>query len=185
MIGHRATQILALIRSGNQPKENPATEKYPTAKTINIWRQTCARVQPLPTRNPTRSHLFDPAGAGLRCDLPRLGIHLPRNTLRSRDHSAARDRRHPALDRRSDHAGVGLDARLSPHARALDFGMRFGRALLSDWSRYAALGRTVRRLRSGGLAYRHRTDVHRGSGVVDRAAEDQPAERAGPGFGRA
>jgi drug/metabolite transporter (DMT)-like permease len=36
MIGHRATQILALIRSGNQPKENPATEKYPTAKTINI-----------------------------------------------------------------------------------------------------------------------------------------------------
>ena len=36
MASHPATQILALIRSGSLPKENPATEKFPAVKTINI-----------------------------------------------------------------------------------------------------------------------------------------------------
>jgi drug/metabolite transporter (DMT)-like permease len=36
MKNHQGTKILARIRSRNLPKENPATEKLPAAKTINI-----------------------------------------------------------------------------------------------------------------------------------------------------
>ena len=40
----------------------------------------------------------------------------------------------------SDPAGVGVGARLSSHASALDFRLHRGRVVLSDRSRHAALG---------------------------------------------
>ncbi len=113
-----------------------------------------------------------------------MGIDLPRDPLYGGNDSAAGGGGDPALDCGRDHAHMGLVARISSDAAAMDGGIWVGRALLFNRAWDAALGGAVRGIGAGGAADRDRADVHSGAGLDDGAAEDQPNKRSGPGFRR-
>src|SRR5580693_2377363 len=113
-----------------------------------------------------------------------MGIDVSRDPVCGRDDSAAGGGGNPAFDCRSDHADLGLVARVSPGAATVGGRICVGVALLLNRAWVTALGGAVRGIGTGGAVDCDRADVHSGAGLDDGSAEDQPAQRVGPGSGR-